>query len=169
MQDRPTQDGLDMLEVACSQLLREWISAREPAWLPLNGRSMAPFLPSGSRVLVSKTAAGQIGCGDLLVYELEGRLICHRVLRRKTQGDRYLYLTKGDGRQTIASWVAEEQVLGKVPRVEREGQLVDLNTLPRRLQAVSTATSSLMIIGVRALLKWGKQSVMGGRTWARHL
>lgn len=169
MKNRPFQDDQAVLEVACTQLLREWISAREPAWLPLYGRSMAPFLPSGSRVLVSKTAAGQIGCGDLLVYEFEGRLICHRVLRRKTQGDRYLYLTKGDGRQTIASWVAEKQVLGKVSCVEREGQLVDLNTLPHRLRAISTATYSLMIIGVRALLKWGKQSARGGRIWAQHL
>ncbi|HYL79852.1 MAG TPA: S26 family signal peptidase [Candidatus Acidoferrum sp.] len=167
MNDRRAQDDQDVWEAACTQLLREWVVAREPAWLPLNGRSMAPFLPGGSKILVSRTAAGQIGWGDLLVYGVEGRLVCHRVLRRRGKGGRHLFLTKGDGRRTIESWVAEEQVLGRVLRVEREGRLVDLNTPIRRLQAVAIAAASLVIIGGRALFRWGKQQVTGRGTWAR--
>ena len=157
MNDRQAQDDRDVREAACTQLLREWVGAREPVWLPLNGRSMAPFLPGGSKILVCKTAVGQIGWGDLLVYEVEGRLVCHRVLGCQVQCGRPLFLMQGDGHWTNESWVGEAQVLGKVSRVERQGRLVDLNTRIRRLQAVSLAVYSLVGLGLRTLGSWGKQ------------
>ncbi|HSB67780.1 MAG TPA: S26 family signal peptidase [Candidatus Methylomirabilis sp.] len=154
-------------EAACAELLRCWVAGGASAWLPLHGHSMAPFLPGGSKILVSKTTAGRIGCGDLFVYEEEGRLVCHRVLRRRARGSRYAYLTKGDGWGTMESWVAEEQVLGKVPRVERDGREVDLNTAIGRLHAVTAAASSLVVIGLRRLLRWGRGRLAGRRAWVR--
>lgn len=167
MKDRPVHEDQDARVAACTQLIRDWVSAKEQVWLPLNGQSMAPFLPGGSKILVSKTAAGQIRRGDLLVFEVEGRLVCHRVLRRQATSDRYLFLTKGDGWRTIESWVAEAEMLGRVPRIERAGRMIDLNTPFRRLHAVTTATASLVVIGVRMLLRWGMQRLTARRTWAR--
>ena len=50
-----------MWEAACAKLLRGWIAGGASAWLPLHGHSIAPFLPAGSKILVSKTAAPHIG------------------------------------------------------------------------------------------------------------
>jgi len=140
-------------ESVYTQLLREWIDAGEPAWLPLSGESMVPFLPSGSKVLVSQTEAGQIRRGNLLLYEAEGRIICHRVLRRRRYGASYTFLTKGDGRRMTDPWVCAEQVIGKVMAINRNGSIVRLNTPLRRLQAVAAAAISLVGTGSLAVLR----------------
>lgn len=154
-------------ETACTQLLRDWLAAGESAWLPLHGQSMAPFLPSGSKILVSRTVVGQIGCGDLLVYEEEGRLVCHRVLRRRVRGSRHAFLAKGDGWGTMESWVAEEQVLGRVPRVKRDGGEVSLDTAIGRLHALTATITALVLIGLRRLLRWARGRLAGRTAWVR--
>lgn len=134
-------------EPACAQLLREWIEAGEQAWLPVIGDSMAPFLPRGSKVLVSQTAPHWIRCGDLVVYEDEGRMICHRVLRRRPQKFSHAFLTKGDGWRMTDPWVCAEQVMGKVVAMSRNGSVARLDTPLRRLQAVAAAARSFVAAG----------------------
>jgi signal peptidase I len=157
MKDRPTPDNQARWDTAYVQLLREWIAAGESAWLPLWGESMAPFLHSGSRLLVSRATACQIASGDLLVYEAEGRLICHRVLRRRACGGRHVFLTKGDGWRTKEAWICADQVLGRVTRVERNGGTLPLDTPIRRLRATGIAAYSLMVADLLALLRWGRR------------
>jgi len=150
-------------EPVYTQLLREWIDAGEPAWLPLSGESMVPFLPSGSKVLVSQTTAGQIGLGDLLLYEAEGRIICHRVLRRRRQGASYIFLTKGDGWRRTDPWVSAGQVIGTVIGIHRNGRLIRLGTRLRRLQAVTAAALSLIVAGLLAVSRRAKELVRDHR------
>lgn len=140
-------------EPACTQLLREWIAAGEQAWLPVIGDSMGPFLPGGSKVLVSRTAPHGIRCGNLVVYEDEGRMICHRVLRRRPQGLSHAFLTKGDGWRVTDPWVCAEQIIGKVVAINRNGSLVRLDTPLRRLQAVAAVARSLTGVGSRVILR----------------
>jgi signal peptidase I len=156
-----------MREAVCTQLLREWIARGEPAWLPLIGESMAPFLHSGSRVLVSKGTTGEVLCGDLLLFEVEGKLICHRVLRRRASGGKYAFLTKGDDWRTIEFWIGEEQVIGRVVSVERNGDLVRLDSFLRRLHAVGATAIALAAIGSRVALRRIQRLLKLQRTWAR--
>jgi len=142
-----------------TQLLREWIDAGEPAWLPLSGESMVPFLPSGSRVLVSQTAAEQISFGNLLLYEAEGTIICHRVLRRRREGRSYAFLAKGDGWRKTDPWISADQVIGKVIAIHRNGRLLRLDTPLRRLQAVTAAALSLIVTGSLAASRRTKELV----------
>lgn len=136
-----------------AQLLREWIAAGESAWVPLTGDSMGPFLPSGSKVLICRAAPGRIVPGDLVVFEDEGRMICHRVLRRRPQGLSHAFLTKGDGWRTTDPWVRTHQVIGKVIAMSRGGRVVRLETPLRRLQAVAAVARSLVGIGSRVILR----------------
>jgi signal peptidase I len=144
-----------------TELLREWIEAGEPAWLPVMGKCMEPFLPGGSRVQISKAAAGQIVSGDLLVYEAEGRLICHRVIGRRACGEGHAFLTKGDGWRTSESWVHQDQIIGKVISVERDESVFKLDTPPRRLHAMGAVVRSLVAVGLLPVLRWGKQIMRG--------
>ena len=136
-----------------TQLLREWIEAGEPAWLPVTGHSMAPFLPGGSKVLVTRTPPGLIGRGDLVVYEDEGRMICHRVLWRRPQGSNHAFLTKGDGWRMMDPWVSATQIIGKVVAINRNGSISRLDTPLRRLGAVVAAVCSFAKAGSREMLR----------------
>jgi hypothetical protein len=114
---------------------------------------MAPFLPGGSKVLVARTPAGRIGRGDLVVYEVEGSMICHRVLWRRPQGSNHAFLTKGDGWRMTDPWVCATQVIGKVVAIDRNGTISRLDTPLRRLKAVAAAACSLVGAGSREMLR----------------
>lgn len=134
------------------RLVREWVASGGCAWLSLRGDSMCPFLPNGSRLQVEYVAPDHITMGDLLVYEVDEALICHRVLRRRARGADYTFLTKGDGHRTLEAWIGAAQVLGRVVAVERRGRELRLQRPGRRLHAMAAAAASLGWVVLRAAL-----------------
>lgn len=148
-----------------AQLLREWIEAGESVCLPLTGESMAPSLHGGANVFLAHAAPAQISCGDLVVYQAEGRLICHRVLRRRVRRGRYAFLTKGDHWRTTGSWIRDRQIIGTLIAVEQDGRLRRLDAPLRRWLASGVAGLSLMAAGSVMVVRWGKQMLRG--QWRR--
>jgi signal peptidase I len=124
------------------QLLREWLGSGEPAWLHLTGDSMRPFLPAGVRLLVCGVAPNRIGRGDLIVFEAEDTLVCHRVLCRRVRRGARGFLTRGDAWRTPQAWIAEAHVVGNVVAVAARRGVVAIDTPQRRLQATALAALS---------------------------
>jgi len=120
-----------------TEILRERIDAGEPTWLPVRGRSMRPLLTSGSRILVMPAA--RVRFGDLLAYECEGTVVCHRVIGRRGAH----LMTRADHRGSGPEHVQLAQILGVVTALERDGAVVDLTRPARRAQAVAKAARSL--------------------------
>jgi hypothetical protein len=124
-----------------TEILRERIGAGEPTWLPVRGRSMRPLLSHGTRILIARAA--RIWFGDLLAYECEGAIVCHRVLGRR----RRVLLTRADHRGAGPERVTPAQIVGVVVALERAGVVVDLTTPARRALAVVAAARSLAAAG----------------------
>jgi signal peptidase I len=139
----------DLRLAAGVALVRDWIAAGRPTWLVLRGDSMRPFLPDGSRVRIAPVAPGQLSIGDLVVYETEGRLVCHRVVRRRARPGGAAFLTKGDGPRTFPAWISGGDVVGRVVEVERRGRVVRLRHPGRRLHALAAAAASLAAVALR--------------------
>ena len=136
-----------------TELVRGRIGAGEPAWLPVRGRSMRPLLSCGTRILVAR--ASRIRPGDLLAYECEGAIVCHRVLFRRG----LTLLTRADHRGAEAERVLPAQVIGVVIALERAGVVVDLTTRTRRALAVVAAARSIVGAGwARARRRWWPRS-----------
>jgi hypothetical protein len=144
----------DACLAAGAALVRDWVGAGGLTWLVLRGDSdsMRPFLPSGSRVCIARVAPSEVAVGDVVVYETEDRLVCHRVLRQRTRGAGTALLTKGDGHRTFPAWIGAGQVLGRVVAVERRGRGLRLQRPGRRLQAMAAAAASLGWVVLRAAL-----------------
>lgn len=138
-------------------LLREWILSGRSVWLHVRGESMQPFLPNGSRVLVRGAAADRIGPGDLLVYDGDGRFVCHRVLRRAGRSGELSFLTKGDHGWTLAAWISRRRVIGTVIAVERDGTVLGLETGWRRIDAAVRALRSLAVARVSVAIYLGRR------------
>ena len=119
-----------------TEIVRERIGAGEPTWLPVRGRSMQPLLAWGTRILVAPAARVRIG--DLLVYERDGAIVCHRVLGRH----RRTLLTRADQGGAAAERVTGSQILGVVVALERTGVVVDLTARARRMRALAAAARS---------------------------
>ena len=124
-----------------TEIVRERIGAGEPTWLPVRGRSMRPLLSRGTRILV--VPATRIRISDLLAYECEGVIVCHRVLGRR----RHTLLTRADHGGAEAELVMPAQIVGVVVALERGGVTVDLTTPARRARALLTAAGSIVAAG----------------------
>lgn len=120
-----------------TDVLRERIGGGEPTWLPVSGRSMRPRLARGTRILVAPAA--RVRPGDLLAYECEGAIVCHRVVGRR--GD--VLLTRADHCGAGPELVTRAQIVGVVVALERGGFVVDLTTPARRALAMVAAARSL--------------------------
>jgi len=136
-----------------TEVIRERIGAGEPAWLPVRGRSMRPLLSRGTRILVSR--ATRIRPGDLLAYECEGAIVCHRVLVRRGR----TLLTRADHRGAEAERVMPAQIVGVVVALERAGVVIDLTTRTRRALALVAAARSIVAAGwARGRRRWWQRS-----------
>ena len=120
-----------------TEILRERIDAGAPTWLPVHGRSMWPLLTSGARILVAP--AVHIRFGDLLAYECEGTIVCHRVIGRWGAD----FLARADHRGAGPELVRPDQIVGVVTALERGGGVVHLTRPARRAEAVVQAARSL--------------------------
>jgi hypothetical protein len=132
-----------------TEILRERVAAGEPVWLPIRGRSMRPLLSRGTRIRLGR--AEPIRRGDLLAYEGEGTLLCHRVLGRRGPG----WLTRADRGGGEAELVMPDQVVGRVVALARGSVTVDLTTRGERVRATAAATRSLAAAGwARVRRRW---------------
>jgi signal peptidase I len=85
--------------------------------LVLKGLSMAPFFREGQTVTVDCAPEKPIRTGDVIVFEVPGRLCAHRVLARGRRNGEVWYVQKGDN-QLVRSVVKQGEVLGKVVAVD---------------------------------------------------
>jgi hypothetical protein len=127
-----------------TEILRERLDAGESVWLPVRGRSMRPLLRPGSRILV--TPAERVRFGDLLAYECDGALVCHRVIGRRGAA----LLARADHRGAGPEIVSRPQVVGVVRAFDRGGVTVDLFTLRQRGLATFAAARSFAVAALLA-------------------
>ena len=122
--------------------------------LRLTGDSMRPLFEPGTRVTVAAIAPAAVRPGDVLVFRVGDRLVCHRVLL--TGGGRFL--TSGDAHPARVTWVDAVDVLARVTGVgEERGRRFD--TFAARARGVALAVRGLAAVA----------RVRGRARWRRHL
>jgi hypothetical protein len=104
-------------------LERQRLASGQPLSLTLQGRSMLPLVPPGSRIRVSAVAPDAVRPGDIVVL-LGPRLICHRVLACDGQQVQ----TRGDNCTTADRAMPLSAVLGRVEAVQRGGEWYKVDT-----------------------------------------
>jgi hypothetical protein len=88
-------------------------SSREFEFL-LQGRSMGPLLPDGSRIRVRLDAEDQFVVGQVLTYVAEDRMVAHRLVRSVKSGSNLYLITRGDATVCCDLPVLATSVLGPV-------------------------------------------------------
>ncbi len=101
--------------------------AKNKHYFEATGYSMWPFLKKHDRIIVEQRGCADLVPGNLVVYQSDGRSICHRLVRKKISAGKYLLLTRGD---YVSSWktekVDETQVTGRVSAIVREDKIITL-------------------------------------------
>lgn len=98
--------------------------AAPPVTIFLEGDSMRPLIRRGRDPVTVVPLQRELKKGDVVLFKLGERYIVHRVWRMK---DRFVQ-TFGDNCWNPEPWFPQEQVLGQVVRLVRNGRTVRLDT-----------------------------------------
>ena len=112
------------------------MNEQEQSFFLVKGFSMWPFLKDGQKVLVNKIAPPEFRCGDLVLYRVADKLICHRLLRREKKDGNWLFYCRGDASVAGGDQISEKMIEGKVAAVVSGEKAVNLETRWQRLWAM---------------------------------
>lgn len=100
------------------------------------GGSMWPFLRATDRLIIERISGCALSRGDVVLFRIDERFIVHRVLDNSV-GDSTtsLLLTKGDACRYPDPIISQDQILGKMVGIERNGRYIDLSSFGRSAQA----------------------------------
>jgi signal peptidase I len=88
-----------------------------------HGNSMAPFIRNGDMVLVEPKKASELRIGDIVFYRRpSGRHVAHRLISKSGNDGSLVLTTRGDNLKHLDASVFQEQVLGRVIRIEAQGR-----------------------------------------------
>ena len=115
----------DSPEVGAS-LLRQ-AASEQPLWLQTDGVSMLPTIRPRERVRVDPRPPrfGQVGA----FVNGQGSVTVHRYLGRI----RHRHLLLGDNRRDLDALVSDDQLVGSVVQLERDGEITALDARRARL------------------------------------
>ena len=131
----PNSDSVDIKSLTADKAGKSYAAvARNLAWelsesgqslrLEVISRSMLPVLRPGDKIVVQKVGAESLEIGDLVIALRQGEFITHRLVGL---GSKECY-TKGDNAHYLDPPVKSESILGKVIAIEREDNIIDLQS-----------------------------------------
>ncbi len=83
--------------------------------IAIGSNSMNPIYYKGDAVIYEKTDASKINKGDILVFDVDNKIITHRVVSIVKIGNKYYFQTKGDNNTSVDTQIIDEtKVYGKV-------------------------------------------------------
>ena len=128
--------------------------------LRVSGWSMLPAVWPGDTLIVERVDSSEVAEGDIVLFSRERRLFAHRVVKNQSS----MILTRGDSMRAPDSPLAENEFLGRVSSIVRNGRCIK----PRRALGVGErAIASLVqrsevaarvVVGMRGLLQTANQT-----------
>ena len=136
------QDELSLSGTAFATLLRAVLDKGVPFRFRATGFSMSPFIRNGD-VLTVSPLSGRARLGDVVAFIRQGTggLAIHRVVGTSAGG----CLIRGDNSSRDDGYVAAENILGRITKVERNGKKILLGLGPERYLIAFLARKGLLI------------------------
>jgi Peptidase S24-like len=139
--------------------IAERIRANGSVCFRVFGGSMFPWIRAGDILFARRCEIEQARDGEVVLFERDGRLFVHRVLRRATANSqgiaRSILFTKGDALDGCDPPVSFAEFLGRVTRLNRKRRHIDLESagqvLRGRILAYLSRESSLVYRPLRVI------------------
>src|SRR5947209_4816431 len=94
-------------------------------WFRVASNSMFPLLRLGDEVYIQPASAHEIRCGEIAAFETSRGLVIHRIVAIQQTAASIRLLQMSDV-ELLPSWVKEQEIVGKVSIIRRNGNTVDL-------------------------------------------
>lgn len=111
--------------------------------LNVNGNSMFPYLQDNELVKVEPVGAEQPRKGDIVVFERNGQLIAHRLIKKKDNH----YITKGDFCLKRDEPFSSDLLIGQITAIFRGDKVIVLNRFKHRL-------AGILLVRLEHVLPW---------------
>jgi signal peptidase I len=122
--------------------------------LPVVGNSMSPMLKDRDILVISFAPQGRLACGDIIVWG-KHELITHRVILAR----HHRVYTKGDARYWIDPVINNNDILGIVKQIDRNGLIADMEST--RWKIINWLIGSIGWFQV--CLVWRRQTIVKKR------
>jgi Peptidase S24-like len=116
----------DALRIAGALKRRGRVSLR------VHGTSMQPWVRPKDIALIRRISIENVRCGDVVLFRRENHLFVHRIVEKRGLPGAAQLFSKGDAHPTSDGVVREQELLGRVMRIYRNGRRIDLDA-PRQL------------------------------------
>ncbi len=110
------------------------------------GFSMWPFIRQQEKLIIKKLPIEDLRIGDIILYQANSQMVCHRLIRKVRNRENYLLYARGDNSSNLEP-VTEEMFLGKAIGVIKNRKTVNLCT--KRQKFVNR-----FIVIIAPLLSW---------------
>lgn len=150
----PTQNGMDA--VGCD-LAREVLRTYGRLRLGVTGWSMFPAVWPGDTICVERAIVNEIVEGAVVLFSRDERLFAHRVVKGAADGKGSYIITRGDAMRDPDAPLFNDELLGRVTGIIRNGRFIDAGSGPRLFaRAVSALIqrsdiASRVVVGVHGL------------------
>jgi len=89
--------------------------------LKASGFSMYPLIKPGDIITVRRAVIEELQPGAIIVFKREGNWIAHRIKKITTEGNKRIFITKGDSNFKSDAPVPEEIITGRIVSISRDG------------------------------------------------
>lgn len=141
------------VKATADELVQGGLSAGAEFRLRITTSSMTPTLRPGDTVIVRRREWRALRSGDIVLCNVGGVFLAHRLVALKAQRARGVLITKGDRAWTLDAPNEVSAYLGVVVRVEREGRARALDGTAQRMQARARVLWSLMQVALYPVLR----------------
>jgi len=124
-----------------------------------NGFSMWPFLNAEERLIIKKTSIEDLRVGDIILYRSDNQLVCHRLVRKVKEKERYLLYARGDNSFSAPELVRQERLFGRAIGIIKNGKMLSLTG--RKQQFINrfiVLIAPLVCIGIKIANLFYKQN-----------
>lgn len=117
---------------------------------------MFPSVQPGDTLIVDRTPVEAVTAGDIVLFGRDSRFFAHRVVKKDSAGKTGM-LTRGDAMTVSDPPVGENELLGRVSFIVRNGRLFEPNKslrLSERLVATLLSRSEIaarVVVGLHGL------------------
>ena len=114
------EPGLSPSDGLKIELAAEVLRSAGELRLRVTGTSMLPAIWPEEVLLIRRDGALQAGPGDVILFERDGQLCAHRVVRRMEGADGPVWITRGDRHMHDDQPVSGDVLLGRVEGMPRQ-------------------------------------------------
>jgi len=105
----------------------------EVSFFQTSGFSMWPFLKSGQKIIVKRAGSANLKLGDLILYQGDKTIVCHRFINRiKRKDGNFLYTQADASCLSSPEAIKEEMFLGKVIGIMSDNHIINLEQRRQR-------------------------------------